>query len=95
MSGGREDPVRSLTRELTEAANQTRGRRAVTEAGSCFLLPGGEGLQLCGVGVKDQTQVDLGLGVTAGPCLFWSERRIAEPRITSILSLEMARKIKA
>lgn len=85
----------SLTRELTEAAKQTERRRAVTEAGSCFLLPGGEGLLLCGVGVKDQTQMGLDLGITAGPCLFWSGRGIAEPRITSISSLKMARKIKA
>lgn len=82
----------SLTRELTGATKQTVGRRAVTEVGSSFFLPGGERLLPCWVKAKNQTQVGLALGITAGPCLFWSGRGIEEPLITSISSLKMVKK---
>ena len=42
--GGREEAVRSLTRELPGAAKQVETRRAVTEAASYFLLRGGDEL---------------------------------------------------
>lgn len=72
-----------------------RGRRAVTEAGSYFLLHGGDGLLPCRVRAKNQTQVGLAPGITAGSCLFWNGGGTAEPLIAFIPSLKMMKKTES
>lgn len=56
---GREEAVRSLTRELPGAEKQSEGRRAMTEAGSYFLLHSGDKLLPYAVRAKNQTQVGM------------------------------------
>ena len=85
---GRKEPVVSLARELPGAAKQAEGRRAVIEAGSCFLLHSGDGMLPCRVWAKNQTQVGLAPGIAAGSCLFWD----AEPLVVFISSLKMVKK---
>lgn len=59
------------TRELLGAAKQAEGTRAMTEAGSYFLLHDGDELLLYGVRAENQTQVGLALGVTTGSHHSW------------------------
>lgn len=84
----------SFTMELPGAAKQAEGRRAVTEAGSCCLLHDGDVLLPCGVRAKNQPQVGLAPGITAGSHLFWGWRGIAGSLIAFISSLKTVKKYR-
>lgn len=75
-----------------ELQSRQRKKRAVAEAGSHFLLCGGNELLRYGVRAKKQTQVGLAPGITAASHLSWSGRGIVETLIASISSLKMVKK---